>query len=411
MTAAKTIAAALVAAACLTTTGSAAAADPATDTGSAVDTIAATYREVYPQITTAAARRAGELSDERKKLYDELTKDGGPTYGGAWFDPPTGALHVAVTTAGAAERAAALGRSLGLDVRVRVVRRSFAELERQADALRSSTTDTIGRAARGQVGIDVKTNQVVAAVPAAQQPGLVDIGRAAGVSVIVDPGIPAEEDACTTRTACTSEIRAGSVLWRGNSGSSVCSAGFTASQPFTGRFVMTAGHCSDGNNVNWGTSTQLIGPMWASYNSGNIDVALISVTNPLYTNQPGGDMFKAFDVDDVAPTVSYIVAGETVCLSANFTQPSQASNNCGVITTNSDPNHHGMVGVDGEDACHGDSGGGWYWRVNGFRTAYGIHHASSPDTCHSTDEDFDYSWFTAIAIADILDPLLTVEEK
>jgi streptogrisin C len=397
MTAVKTIAAALVAAASLTTTN-AAAAEPGAET----------YRKTYPQITAAAADRAAQQADERKRLYDELTRDGGPTYGGAWFDPPSGVLHVAVTTQPAADRAAARGRDLGLDIRTHLVRRSYAELERQANALRGSTTDPIGRAAGDQVGIDVTTNQVVAAVPAAQRTALLERGRAAGVSVVADPGDEAEEDACTARDACDSVIRAGAMLWR--SGFWACSAGFTTRQPFTGtRFVFTAGHCTTGNGVTWGTGAQNIGPMWASFDGGNVDTALIQVTNALYTNDPGGDMYKTFDVDDVAPSVSYIVSGERVCLSANFSDPTASGNLCGTVGSNSDPFHRGMVHVNGLDACPGDSGGGWYWETNGFRTAYGIHSRSDSGCREGNDDD---SWFTAISIADVLfDPALVVEEK
>jgi streptogrisin C len=407
MTRNKMIAAVACAAAALAGTGTAAASE-GDDGKDVLETIAATHRQAHPEMTAAAARRAAEQSDERKKLYDDLVSSGGPTYGGAWFDPPSGVVHVAVTTANAADRTSSLGRSLGLDVRIHRVGRSFAELERQADALRSSTTDPIGRAADGQVGIDVKTNEVVAAVPAAQQPGLVDQGRAAGVRVVVDPGLNVVDDACTARNACDTDIRAGAMLWR--SGFWNCSAGFTASQPFTGnRFVYTAGHCTTGNGVIWGTGNQTIGPMWGSFDAGNVDTALIQVTNGLYTNDPGGDLYKTLDVDDVAPSVSYIVSGETVCLAANFTVPTDAFNHCGEIASNSDWLHRGMVHVDDEDACGGDSGGGWYWLSNGFRTAYGIHSGSDP-TCHGTGSNDD-SWFTAIAIADILDPLLVTEEK
>ena len=400
----------VAAAACsATTTGTAvAAAASDSDNGAALEAIASTHRSVHPEMSAAAANQAAEQSDERRVLYDELTKNGGPTYGGAWFDPPSGVLHVAVTTTQAEERVSERGRELGLDVKTHLVRRTFAELERQADALRASD-EPLARAAGGQVGIDVETNQVVAAVPAEQRSALAPSGRAAGVRVVADPELDVRDDVCTARNACDTEIRAGAMIWRGSVGSNACSAGFTARDPFGNRFLMTAGHCSNGNGVNWGTGAQSIGPMWGSFDSGNIDTALISVTNPLYTNDLGGDLYKTTDVDDVAPTVSYIVSGETVCLAANFTNPTDPLNHCGEIASNSDWTHQGKVHVDGEDACGGDSGGGWYWLANGFRTAYGIHSSSDP-TCHGTGSNDD-SWFTAIALADILNPILVVEER
>jgi streptogrisin C len=399
------IAAVACAAVCAATAGtaSAAAGEPTEDD------IAATHRSVHPEMSIAAANRAAAQADERKLLYDELTGAGLATYGGAWFDPPSGVLHVAVTTTSAAERVAARGDGLGLDVKTHLVGRTFASLERQADALRSAD-DALGRAAGGQVGIDVETNQVVAAVPAAQRTALVPAARAAGVRLVADPDLDVRNDACTARDACDSEIRAGATVWRSFAGNDVCSAGFTAGDPWGNRWLFTAGHCSSGNGVTWGTGAQSIGPMWGSYDGGNVDTALIQVTNPLYTNDLGGDLYKTLDVDDVAPTVSYIVSGETVCLAANITNPTDPFNHCGEIASNSDWLHRGMVHVDGEDACNGDSGGGWYWSVNGFRTAYGIHSASDP-TCHGTGSNDD-SWFTAIALADLLlNPMLVVEER
>ena len=185
------------------------------DNGAALVAIASTHRSVHPEMSDAAANQAAEQSDERRLLYDELTKNGGPTYGGAWFDPPSGVLHVAVTTTQAEERVSGRGRELGLDVKTHLVRRTFAELERQADALRASD-EPLGRAADGQVGIDVETNQVVAAVPAEQRSALAPSGRAAGVRVVSDPELDVRDDACTARNACDSEIRAGATIWRGS---------------------------------------------------------------------------------------------------------------------------------------------------------------------------------------------------
>ena len=56
----------------------------------------------------------------------------------------------------------------------------------------------------------------------------------------------------------------------------------------------------------------------------------------------------------VAPTVGYMVAGETICLSANYVQPAVNGNPCGVLDTNSDAAVRGMARVDGLDACDRD---------------------------------------------------------
>ena len=104
-----------------------------------------------------------------------------------------------------------------------------------------------------------------------------------------------------------------------------------------------------------------------------------------------------------------MVAGETVCLSANYTQPGVWGNSCGVLGTNSDPGVRGMARVDGLDACGGDSGGGWYWATStGDRYAYGIH-SRSDGGCHG-DAGGTRSWYTPIALAKSgFQPTLNVE--
>ena len=152
------------------------------------------------------------------------------------------------------------------------------------------------------------------------------------------------------------------------------------------------------------SSDELIGPMTSSLDSGAVDAAVIQVTNSWFTGDTGGEIYVQpsnsgwSPVKGVAPTVGYMVAGETVCLSANFTQPTVNGNSCGVLGTNSDAGVRGMARVDGLDACGGDSGGGWYWlSSSGNRYAYGIH--SRSDTgCHG-DAGGTHSWYTPVASA------------
>ena len=284
-----------------------------------------------------------------------------------------------------------------------MVQRSFGELQRQADGIRNGV-GPLSTASNGQVGIDVKTNRVVVAVPAAQLPGLLAAGEAADVTVIVDPQLHVEVDQCAGRDVCDGSIAAGAMLWRGAAGAFVCSIGFTAEDPFTlGRFVYTAGHCSNGNGVNWWTGAQNIGPMAASINSGVYDVSIIRVTNGWFTGDAGHEIYmdsvagKTVPLNGVAPSVSYMYQGERVCLAANYTQPNGA-NLCGVIGAVSDSGTRGMTRVDGLDACPGDSGGGWYWLTGtGRRIAYGLH--SRSDTgCHGSSGG-SHSWYTPIASA------------
>ena len=195
-------------------------------------------------------------------------------------------------------------------------------------------------------------------------------------------------------------------MWRGTTTSNTpwCSVGFTGRNSAGTRFVLTAGHCSTGIGVNWGTWNQNIGPLGAAVDSGVVDTARIQVTNGWFTGDSGGQIYVnpgisgCCDLKGVAPTVSYMVAGETVCLSANFTAPTVNGNSCGVLGTNSDAGVRGMARVDGLDACGGDSGGGWYWlSSSGNRYAYGIH-SRSDGGCHG-DAGGTRSWYTPVASA------------
>jgi streptogrisin C len=384
---------------------------PASDHGVALTAAAQAYRTVYPQLSPAAAQAAAGQQQSRKSLYTALA---GSTFGGAWYDAPTGVLHVAVTTPAAQVRATTLGRQLGLRVTPHAVRHSFADLQRQADALRSGAS-ALSRSARGHIGIDVTTNRVVAAVPSQQLGALASSARPAGVALVADPQVRTEADAgCTSRTACDWTVRAGAVLWRSQAGNNVCSVGFTARDSSNQRYVYTAGHCSNGNGVTWGTGALPIGPMWSSRQSGSIDASIIKVTNSWFASDLGGEIYhetapnRSLPVKGVAPSLGFIWSGDVVCLSANYTQPN-GPNYCGVVGTNSDPAVLGMVRVDGFDGCPGDSGGGWYWLPSsGNRYAYGLHSRSEVG-CHGAN---GHSWFSPLpTIKSGFTPGLNVETR
>jgi streptogrisin C len=153
-----------------------------------------------------------------------------------------------------------------------------------------------------------------------------------------------------------------------------------------------------------------------SFDVGSIDAAAISITNSWFTGDIGGEIYhhgasgKSVPVKGVAPTLSYIWAGETVCLAANFTQPSGHSF-CGVIGSNSDPLVRGMARVNGLDACGGDSGGAWYWLTStGRRIAYGLHSRSNTG-CHGSAGG-NTSWFSPLpTIKTFFTPSLNVETR
>jgi len=386
----------------------------AADTGNGVEAGIAAYKAAYPQLSDARARAAAAGSDARRAVYDAAAADAA-TFGGAWFDPTTGVVNIAATTDAALKRVAAIGKQYAVAVAPYKVKRSEAQLQAKAAELRAGK-DELGRAANGNVGVDVKTNEVVVAVAQDRKAALASSAAAHGAKLTTASAKQVQADAdCTSRAACDWTLRAGSVMWRTNSSIPWCSIGFTARNSSNTRFVYTAGHCTTGNGITWGVAGQNIGPMSSSMDSGVVDASVIQVTNGWFTGDTGGEIYVNAGISGwspvkgVAPTVSYMVAGETVCLSANYTQPTVNGNSCGVLGTNSDAGVRGMARVDGLDACGGDSGGGWYWlSSSGNRYAYGIH--SRSDTgCHG-DSGGSRSWYTPVASAkSLFQPSLNIE--
>lgn len=384
---------------------------PVAPEGNPVAAAAKAYRTVYPSMSRAQARRAALQQDERKVLQRKLISGRrASAFGGSWFDPPTGTVHVSATTRDARRAAVRTADRLGLKIRTHKVTRSFAQLERQATALRTSGS-ALGKAAAGNVGIDVKRNAIVVGVPKARLANLratssssSRVFRKRATNVVPDA-------ACSSRTACDYTVRSGNVLWRNNSSIPWCSVGFTGRQTNNQRWVYTAGHCSTGNGVTWGTGTRAIGTMYASIDSGVYDASIIRVTNSWFGSDQGGEIYNTVYVNGVAPTLSYMQAGETVCLSANITSPASGTNLCGVINTTSDGAKRGMVRVDGVDGCPGDSGGGWYWLTSaGRRIAYGLH-SRSDEGCHG-DAGGSHSWFSPLpTVKTNWTPWLNVETR
>lgn len=378
----------------------------------ALDSAVNAYLASYPQMTADQARSAALGQERRKAIAVEIAGRQDDSYGGAWFDPPTGILHLAATKASAVEQAQLLARRDGVKLATHLVARSFTALERQAEALRGGE-GVLGQAAGGQVGIDVTTNSVTVALPAKQ---LSTLTAPEGVTFVADPGQKIRPDAgCTSRDACDQTIRAGAMMWRSDLGVNWCSVGFTARNASNQRILYTAGHCAGGSGVQWATGSEFIGGQAAILNSGAVDAMAINITNSWFTGDTGGEIYTqggtfSLPVKGAAGSLGFILAGETVCLAANFTIPTGA-NNCGTVGTTSDATNRGFVRVNGFDACGGDSGGGWYWLpASGNRFAYGIHEGSSTG-CHG-DAGGSTSWFTAVSSAKAaLAPTFNIETR
>lgn len=362
--------------------------------GDATEAGARAYLKVYPKMSLAAARTAAGQQETRKRFYSDIAAKQPDSFGGAWFDPPSGVLHFAATTADAQAQAERLGKQLKVKVQTHRVARSFGELERQAAALRAGEGD-LGKAAGGQVGIDVTTNSVTVALPAQQADTFSRMAVPAGVSVVRDPGVHSSEDVCTARNNCNDSLRSGLVITRSGAG---CSLGFTARYGGV-RWALTAGHCNGGGTETWSTAGTTIGSLSATnaINSGAVDASAIQVTNSTYAADTAGRIYISGSswspVKGSAPNLAYIWSGDTVCLSARYQAPGTVGNPCAVVTSNSDSSNRGLARVEGYDGCHGDSGGGWYWLPSsGNRIAYGLHSRSGDDGCNVGT----VSWFSAL---------------
>src|SRR5215213_6194801 len=168
---------------------------------------ASAYRIAYPQISRHRAERAAAQQDVRKALQVEITTGGGArTFAGAWFNAPRGVVHVAATTPVARRHARETAEQLGLRIKTHAATRSFAQLETAAAALRAGN-GRLAALAAGHVGINVKTNQVVAAIPPRKLAGL-RLAPGAGVRVVPRRHLDVVPDAgCTARNACDYTIR------------------------------------------------------------------------------------------------------------------------------------------------------------------------------------------------------------
>ncbi|CAM3459312.1 hypothetical protein KIPE111705_09700 [Kibdelosporangium persicum] len=342
----------------------------------AVATIAQAYLVSHPDLTPAAARAAAQAQSAGEQLKAEIAKEW-KTFGGGWFDPYTATYNVAVTSATTGRTLAAVGATKGVKVNTPLVARNFDQLNAEAEALRNGTS-ALAKAAGGNVGIDVRTNQVVAAVPESARRA--ELGQA-GVSVVNGQNTSVQADACTDRANCD-DFQAAGLMLRNGAGQHWCSIGFTARNSANQRITLTAGHCSTGIGEVWsnGTATvRTVGSVSGRIDSGVSDVTRIVSTNSFYDNVNSGRIYIGAG-SNTSPVKgeSFFLVNDVACLSASFTNPARSGNPCATVTNTSDAGTRGMVRIDGYDACGGDSGGGWYWLApSGNRYAVALHSRSN----------------------------------
>ena len=119
----------------------------------AMDALTSAYEAAYPRLSHAQATAAAAGADARRAVYDAAARDA-DSYGGAWFDPTTGVVNIAVTSAAASSGVREIARQYGVTVQTVRVKRSAAALEAAAAALRASRGE-LAKAANDYIGIDV----------------------------------------------------------------------------------------------------------------------------------------------------------------------------------------------------------------------------------------------------------------
>ncbi|WP_033337673.1 chymotrypsin family serine protease [Catenuloplanes japonicus] len=358
----------------------AAPARAAYDTGrNDLQTVADAYRTSFTDLSPAAALTAARAQAGSESFRQGLDIEKA-TWAGGWFDPYTAEFHIAVTTPAAAKDVSTVAaRTPGLVVNTHQVPRSMAELGALVESIRTGK-DKLAQAAGGEVTIDVKTNEVVVRVPKAKFSALSATDVPDGVRVEQGDKVSQHPDACTSRTDCDNDLRAGLVLRR--SGTLWCSLGFTARDSANNRWALTAGHCVGTLNETWsnGTSTtRTVGPATDFINSGNQDAGAILVTNSFYSTQTAGRIMIGPSSYSPVTGESYNLVNDVNCLSASYTDPARAGNPCATVT---DVGTGIKTRMAGYDPCGGDSGGGWYWLPgSGNRWAVALH-SSSLEGCN-----------------------------
>ncbi|AXX31283.1 Streptogrisin-C precursor [Actinosynnema pretiosum subsp. pretiosum] len=222
-------------------------------------------------LTEAQSVSLREKQDAAITLNEDLTNQLGDTFAGSWFDPADGVLTVNVSDPARAPEVEQAGG------RARVVTRTSAELDAikgELDAASEQRKALSATAGLASWHVDPKTNSVVVTVVDGQHPVVLDALARHGDAVTVEHVAQAPS---TTKWMNGGE--------RISSGGSLCSAGFNAVNPGTGKtFLLTAGHCvSPGANVagegghHFGTVLESFFPHW--------DHALIEAENTAYWQQ------------------------------------------------------------------------------------------------------------------------------
>jgi hypothetical protein len=238
-------------------------------------------------------------------LVSKLESSMGRAYGGEWFDPSTGVMHVGGTSVASLRRAEAVASRAGLASAVTEtsVRSGWAKLE---STLKRWNQRLAGLFAHNQLATYLSPQrnslelELASTVPVSTAAALRHKAAQAGVNVSVtntsypNLGIERQESRCANfvsdKAYCDPTIVAGVTIRA--LGLAKCTAGpaaLPAEGKSTATYVLTAGHCIKqfwgGNNVGvWtfektGSKEKLVGETVAAKNS-NADIGAILVENP-----------------------------------------------------------------------------------------------------------------------------------
>ena len=347
-----------------------------------VESLAATYDPSGDEAVAAASGQS--RSSTLLSAIVEL-----PEFGGSWFEPKANLLHVFVTGASANERIAEESQLAGIEIKLEPADYSFAELEEFASKINADRSEDALEHGAYVAGADDSANRVVIAVfdPSYEKDVPAVLVHDPRVVLKVLEGEKPQPAACTTRTACGTPLRGGipvgfDVDGAGAGSATIqCSEGFNGAAPDGSRWVLTAGHCSNGISTScpsancWGHGQQYIGPMREARDQDKVDVARIRKDSSYWGT--GGWIYNQFNpespwaVDDVYTSNAQIPANAAVCFSSRLVNP---TNLCGPILEKVSA-FRGMPRID-QDVCNTDSGGSVYRPTEGIRVAYAfISHA------------------------------------
>ncbi len=287
-----------------------------------------------PALEAWAGPPASDIEETVKK--GDLIRDRlGNAFGGYWVDEDDGSLIVGVTNPALATAVRVLG---GVP---QVVGRSAAALDdtkAKLDARAATAPDSV----TGWY-VDVRTNEVV-------------------VSVLGDDPAAAEFIAASGEAVRVEQVdEAPRPLWNIIGGQAItrsagrCSAGFNARSAAGVRYLLTAGHCTNGSST-WSGAGGTIGTVAGTSFPTN-DFGVIRVTSSSAASTALVDRYSSgSDVTVAGSTV--VPVGAAVCRSGSTT-----AWRCGSVTATNQTVNYGsgstVAGLTRTNACAepGDSGG------------------------------------------------------